>query len=245
MPVPAVVPGIIGWLKPRYVDGGPAIIAGSDAPAPNHPTIALGAVEQAWIKSLNHFDSQVWQLFESANVGPSKGINSNGKLIYIMAGWSGNVVKVLERRDSWVKVDSINLSESLVNNAEVNHKKTPWLVHRMTTVSKMGKFVSFPARANGSASQWDSLDDPLFSAAGEFWIPVEWVSMQATLNRGVNVRSGAGTNFARVGGLAGGGRVSVLGVAIDAVDNVWANIGAGQWCCLRYYGVSYSDWEIK
>lgn len=245
-PVPAPVTAeSFGWLKPRFVAGGPAIIAGSDAPAANHPTIALGAVEQAWIKSLNHFDSEVWRLFEAANVGPTKGINDNGKLIYIMAGWSGNLVKILERRAGWVKVDSLSLAKSLPDGQAVNHEKTPWLVHRMTTVSAAGKFVTFPARGNGSASQWDSLDDPLISVAGEFWLPAEWVAEFATMNRYVNVRSGPGTTFAVVGGLSGGTRVNVRGVATDGVENLWSQIGAGKWCCLRYYGTAYSDWVFK
>lgn len=244
-PEPVPTAGSIGWLKPRYVPSGPAIIVGSDAPKDNHPTIALGDSQQAWIKSLNHFDSDVWRLFTSPDVGPTKGINDNGKMIYIQAGWSGNVVKVLERRNGWVKVDSINLSGSLPNNAYINHKKTPWLVHRMTTVSKTGQFITYPARANGSANQWDSLDDPLFSTSGEFWIPEEWVSMQATLNRSVNVRSGPGTTFAVVGGMPGGSKLSISSVAIDSQDNLWGSVAAGRWCCLRYFGAMYTDWVCK
>jgi len=48
----------VGWLKPRYVFNGPAIIAGSDAPKNNHPTIALGTSEQAYIKHINNIATE-------------------------------------------------------------------------------------------------------------------------------------------------------------------------------------------
>ena len=235
----------MAWLKPRYVEAGPAIIAGSDAACANHPTIALGDTQQAWIKSLNYYDEQVWQLFTADNVGPTKGINSNGKMIYIMAGWSGNVVRVIDQVPGWVKVDSIDLSKSLPNNANVNHRLTPWLVHRMTTVGIINNFITYPPRAVGKPSAWDSLDDPLFSADGEFWIPSEWVQESATLNRNVNIRSGPATTYSVMGVMPGGAKISVTTVSPDSAGNIWGLIGAGRWCCLRYYGVAYTDWVLK
>jgi GH25 family lysozyme M1 (1,4-beta-N-acetylmuramidase) len=245
-PTPTPTPSAsIGWLKPRYVPSGPAIIAASDAPRANHPTIALDSIKQAWIKSLNLYDEAVWRLFTADNVGPTKGINSNGKMIYIPAGWSGNVVKIIDQVPGWVKVESIDLSKSLPNNATVNHRLTPWLVHRMTTVSKANTFITYPARPDGKPSAWDSLDDPLFSEGGEFWLPSEWVQETATTNRTVNIRTGAAVTYAAIGTLPGGTKITSTTTAQDSAGNIWGMIGPGRWCCLRYYGTAYCDWVLK
>jgi hypothetical protein len=244
-PTPVPVVPTMGYLKPRYVPSGPAIIAASDAPRANHPTIALDSIKQAWIKSLNLYDEAVWRLFTADNVGPTKGINSNGKMIYIVAGWSGNVVKIIDQVPGWVKVESIDLSKSLPNNANVNHRMTPWLVHRMTTVNKANAFVTYPARPDGKPSAWDSLDDPLFSEGGEFWLPSEWVQETATINRTVNIRTGAAVTYAAISTLPGGTKITVTTTAQDGAGNIWGMIGPGRWCCLRYYGTAYSDWVLK
>jgi len=230
----------IGWLKPRYVANGPAIIAGSDAPKGNHPTIALGSSEQAYIKQINNNDTGVWRLFTAPDVGPTKGINSNGKMIYIVAGWSGNVVKIVARSGAWVKVESINLAKGIPMPGAVNHIATPHLVHRMTTVNAKGQFISYP---KGSA--WDKADDPLFSVDGDFWLPVEWVSELATITTGIYVRSGPGKNFAPVGSLNVGQRITVRVIARDSAGNKWAQIGDNRWCCLEYQGAAYVDWILK
>jgi hypothetical protein len=245
-PVPVLPAPSMGWLKPRHVDNGPAIVSASDTSLKaTHPTIPLTDTQQAWIRSLNLYDDAVYRLFTATDVGPTKGINSNGRMIYIPAGWSGNVVKILDRQNGWVKVDSINLSNSLPNNANVNHRLTPWLVHRMTTVNASNNFVTYPPRADGKPSAWDSLDDPLFSVAGEFWLPEEWILNIATLNRNVNIRSGPATTYSVLGTMPGGTKINVTTVAPDSAGNIWGLIGAGRWCCLRYYGVAYTDWVLK
>lgn len=233
-----------GILKPRYVHAGPAIIAGSDAPQANHPTIALGIPEQAFIKALNNNDAGIWALFVAANVGPTKGMNQNNKMVYIPAGWSGNVVKILEEKNGWTRVDSIDLSKGAPFASDYSHTKTPHLIHKMTTVNINGDYISYPLK-NGQISPWDKLMDPLFSENGQFWIPSEWILDFATLNRAVNVRTGPGTTFGVVGGMPGGSKLSISTVAMDGQENFWGSIAPGRWCCLRYYGVMYSDWTLK
>lgn len=240
--VPPVVPqSSIGWLKPRYVANGPAIIAGSDAPKANHPTIALDDPAQTWLLAINNNDSDVWKLWTAPDVGPSKGINDNGKLIYIVAGWSGNIVKMIGRSGSWVKVESI---PARLPYPTVNHKTAPWLVHKMTTVSSSNKFITYPLRPNGLPSAWDSLYDPLLSVSGDFWLPAEWLSTAATLNTGVNIRSGPGLSYPIVGGLVKGTRITPLTMVEDGAGNRWAQISTGRWCCVRYGGNMYTDWWL-
>ena len=243
VPPEPVVPSntFIGWIKPRYVANGPAIIAASDAPRANHPTIALDQAVQAWIKTINRNDADVWKLFASDNVGPTKGINGNGKLVYIPAAWSGNIVKVIESRSGWLKVESIILNGILPT---ITHKSMPWLVHRMTTVGERGQFITYPLRPGGQPSAWDSLDDPLLSVNGEFWIPETWVNTNAVLTVGVNIRTGPGTSFPIVGGLQKGTLIQPVNMVEDSSGNRWAMLSVGRWCCMRYRGEMFSDWYL-
>lgn len=234
----------LGWLKPRYVPKGPAIIAGSDAPKANHPNIPLDIAGQTFIKDLNGKDADVWRIFADEFVGPSKGLDPvSGKLKYIMAGWSGNVVSIVARLGSWIKIESIDLSKGLPLAGVVNHEKTPHLVHRMTTVNAKNEFISYP-RKNGVVSPWDRLNDPLISTNGEFWIPAEWVEEVATLSVGVNVRSGPGKEFPVVSSLKASSKVDVLSLKRDALGNKWARLGETTWCCLEYQGSAYSSWRL-
>ncbi|MBV5322629.1 MAG: SH3 domain-containing protein [Ilumatobacteraceae bacterium] len=236
-PTPVPVVPTMAYLKPRYIPSGPAIIAASDAPRANHPTISLGDADQAWICTLNNNDPAIWRLFTAPDVGPTKGINSNGRMIYIPAGWSGNVVKIISRAAGWAKVESINLS---LPRPIVSHDKTPHLVHRMTTVSVTGAFIGYPP-----SSPWDKLDDPLLSTDGEFWLPSEWVSEMPTMTTGVNLRSGPGTSFSIVGSQKKGTKVTVFEIRKDANGNTWGRIGDKRWCCLVYAGSAYSDWVLR
>jgi hypothetical protein len=241
---PSPVSSSLAWLKPRYVKSGPAIIAGSDAPKANHPNLPLGPAAQTFIKQVNGNAEDVWKIFSDAFVGPSKGIDpDSGKLKYIVAGWSGNVVSILGRSGSWVKVACIDLSHGLPLASEVNHEKTPHLVHRMTTVNIRNQFISYPFKY-GKVSAWDRLNDPLFSLNGEFWLPAEWIDDLATMTMPVNVRSGPAVTFPAVSSLPKGAKISVRAIARDAFGNKWGQIGAETWCCLEYQGVSYSSWRL-
>lgn len=233
------------YLKPRYVNGGPSIIVGTNGITTNHIIIPLESTQQAWIKSLNKYDDGVYKLFVAADVGPTKGINDAGKMLYIMAGWSGNIVKIIGRKNGFVKIDTINLQKSLPNNADVNHSKTPWLVHRMTTVNKDNNFINYPPRPDGRPSAWDILDDPIFSSDGDCWIADEFVAQYATYNRAVNVRTGPSTQNTIIGSLPFGAKALIQAIEFDAAGNIWGNININQWCCLRYFGTAYTDWIIK
>ena len=54
-------------------------------------------------------------------------------------------------------------------------------------------------------------------------------TMYVTANSGLNVRSGAGTNYSIVGGLSKGTKVTVY-----EESNGWSRIGRGQWVSSQY-----------
>ena len=120
----------------------------------------------------------------------------------------------------------------------------PWLVHRMTTVGERGQFITYPLRPGGQPSAWDSLDDPLLSVNGEFWIPETWVDTNAVLTVGVNIRTGPGTSFPIVGGLQKGTLIQPVNMVEDSSGNRWAMLSVGRWCCMRYRGEMFSDWYL-
>lgn len=60
-------------------------------------------------------------------------------------------------------------------------------------------------------------------------------TMYVTANSGLNVRSGAGTNYSIVGGLSKGTKVTVY-----EESNGWSRIGSGQWVSSQYLAASNS-----
>ena len=60
-------------------------------------------------------------------------------------------------------------------------------------------------------------------------------TMYVTANSGLNVRSGAGTNYSIVGGLSKGTKVTVY-----EESNGWSRIGRGQWVSSQYLAASNS-----
>ena len=246
MPKNDVIPTVVhfGWLKPRYVANGPAIIAASDSPKKqNHPTIAIEAAVQAYIQDLNFHNPDVWALFEAPDVGPTKGRKDKDKIIYIMAGWSGNPVKILEQVGDWVKVESISLARPLPSAADVNHELTPWLVHRMTMVNKKNEF--FNIGTDGKTSPRDILDDPLFSMDGEFWLPLEWILETAAATAPLEVRNGPDFNLPPLEILPLGAALTVYSMFSDASQNKWASLGPDRWCCLKSNDISHTNWILK
>ena len=224
-----------GWLKPRYVYKGPAIIAASLLPGQSRALIPLDLSGQNFIKKLN--TAEVWErIFKAPDVGPTKGINDAGKLIYIMAGWSGNLVKILGNNGAWTQVACIPVGV-YPDTTTFNHKKTPWLIHRMTMVNIFNQFYS------SSSPYWNDTNDPILSI-GEVWIPTTWISNTATVTTPLNVRSGPGTGYNVVGSLAVGTQISIINIEVDASDNIWALFSTGKWCCLKYGTSSYTSWKL-
>jgi len=242
-PIPTQESCHLGYLKPRYVKNGPAIITGGNEPKYTHPSIALDASKQAFIKALNYGNEDVWRLFTAPDVGPTKGINSNGNMIYIMAGWSGNVVNVIGRSGDWVKVECIDMSKGLPSVSNVNHEKTPHLVHRMTTVSASGNFIEYPVKG-GKQSPWNRLNDPLLSKSSEFYLPAEWVLETATALFGLNVRGGPGRSFQVIGGVTAQSSFSIISISTDTLGHKWGQIGLDRWICIEYFGTPYVNWEL-
>ena len=251
-PPPVITPseqeiftGEFQYAIPRYVHLGPAIIAGSDAPRQNHPNYYLDETEMKFVWDLNKNNQKIMDLFLADNVGPTKGINGNGKVIYIPAAWSGNLVRVLGRSGDWIKVDCISLS-NLPSVNKVNHIKTPHLVHRMTTVNQNNQFVGFPKNADGTLSAWETLDDPLFTEDGELWFPVEWfISTGNTMGNSLNVRSSPNVSNNVVGNLPRNSNFSVSSLSVDLSNNIWGYIGLNKWICLKLGQNSLTSWILK
>lgn len=230
------------YVKKRYVSGGPAIVAGSDAPKANHPNVMLDKDGQSFVYRLNSFDDARYNLFIDPNVGPTKGLNSNGKAIYIPAGWSGNVVKITAIAGAWAKVDSIKYPSALATQ-EYSYTKTPHLIHRMTTVNSSNGFVDFPPRKDGTKSAWTTLDVPLFSYE-ELWLPLDWLNLISTVKIAVlNIRTIPSISGSLVGRRIFGDKMTIINVIKDSGGNVWGQSTDG-WSCLMYNRTNYTDWDL-
>lgn len=57
----------------------------------------------------------------------------------------------------------------------------------------------------------------------------------------LRVRQGPGVSYQHVDTLAQGVEIPVIGVVRDA-DDLWANIGYGQWCAVRYDNETNAEW---
>jgi len=241
---PVVSTNKIGYVLPRVLSyAGPAIIAGSDGPKQNHPTFALDASWQNFIKAQSFNREDVWALFSDQWVGPSKGLNGVGKLIYIPATWSFNVVSLTgNRANGWVEIVAIDMRKGVPAVGSVNHAATPTLVSRMTTTTKDGGWCDYPLK-NGMPSPWVCLNDPILSLTGTLWIPEEFVTTSCVVGTTLNIRSGAGTSYAAVGQYTQGQVVEVFDVKNEG-NNMWGKTDRG-WICLRYGATYYSNWKIR
>jgi GH25 family lysozyme M1 (1,4-beta-N-acetylmuramidase) len=251
--VPPVIPpteqkifyGKFYYALPRYIFQGPAIIAASDAPKANHPNCLLDNTEMNFVSQLNHNNQRVMDLFTSKSVGPSKGYNDNGKLIYIPATWSGALINVLSKSNGWLKCENIDLSKTLPSILDINHEKTPHLVARMTTINIKNQFVDYPPLSDGSPSPWTILDDPLFSNNGEFWLPEEMFTNQVKMINSMNVRSTPNISNNIIGSLSISTIISIIAISIDSVNNIWGMFESGKWVCLKQGNKSLTSWDIK
>lgn len=257
-PIPEPIPtstqkeflGEFAWALPRWPGrAGPAIIAGSFIPKSVHPNLLLGSNFWSWIKSLSDNREDVWKLFIDPVVGPTKGINSSNKVIYIPAVWSGNMVKVLAREmdktgATWIKVDNISISNPLPSVTEVNHLKTPHLVSRMSTVNSKNQFITYPKTKDGLESPWDSLNDPLLSLTGSLWLPADWFTNKATVTTPMFVRDIPNSSGSVGRSLLSGTVVSIKGISVDSYNNIWGKIGDKEWISLKFGNACFTTWFL-
>lgn len=206
------------WVRPRYVPGGPAIVVCSDAPKQTNIVIPLAADWQAFIKRLNDNDPKRWGVFADPAIGPSKGIDPvSGKLKYIMATWSGNVVRKVGESGIWTKIDSIPLT----NPPAFGWTSRPWLVHTMTQVDAKLNFVSV-------SEVRDRVRDPIISKTGECWLQTEMLMPLETCTVYTNL---------------GADPVLVTSVLGDLQGRLWGKIN-GRWFILWDNGVSKVTWHL-
>jgi hypothetical protein len=234
------------YVLPRYVNGGPSIIAGSDAPKANHPNFLMDGSWQTYVKNLNANDQKRWDLWIAPDVGPTKGLNSNGKAIYIPATWSFNVLQATGNvSNGWTEINCINMSTGIPDFNSINHEKTPHLVNRMTTVDKNGKYMSYPLQ-NGKISAWELVNDPVASPDGKMWIPSEYLkSLCTVVNNSLNVRDAPSTSGKIVGGMVANSKTYIYELRRDTSNNTWGKIGEDKWICLVYQGIYYTDWLLR
>lgn len=237
-PTPA---SVVAWVKPRPLPyNGPAVVAGSDAPRQNHPHYPMDEQWQNWIKSLSDNREDCWALFSAEDVGPSKGFNDQGKLIYIPATWSFNVVETTGLvKDGWVEVKCINMNKGIPN---YTHESHPTFVGIMTTSTQDGNIMGFAPKGT-LPSPWNSTRDPLMSYADTMWLPQEFLLTNCViLTRSLNVRAGAGIENPLVGSYVYGNVVTVHEIK-HVGKNIWARSDKG-WFALRYNDAFYTNWKV-
>jgi len=237
-PAPA---SVVAWVKPRPLSyNGPAVVAGSDAPRQNHPHYPVDERWQNWIKSLSDNREDCWALFSAKDVGPSKGFNDQGKLIYIPATWSFNVVETTGKtQDGWVEVKCINMNKGIPN---YTHESHPTFVGIMTTSTQDGNIMGFAPKGT-LPSPWNSTRDPLMSYADTMWLPQEFLLTNCViLTRSLNVRAGAGVENPLVGSYVYGNVVTVHEIK-HVGKNIWARSDKG-WFALRYNDAFYTNWKV-
>lgn len=105
-----------------------------------------------------------------------------------------------------------------------------------------------PAPFVRDVSRWNDFKNRLSNMLnGEVVVPSQPTEnntmnkvMYVTANSGLNVRSGVGTNYAIVGGLSKGTKVTVY-----EMSNGWARIGSGQWVSAQYLTDSTQSAQTK
>lgn len=231
----------IAWVLPRPLPyDGPAVVAGSDAPKQNHPHYPVDEKWQTWIRKLSDDREDCWAIFSADDVGPSKGINSQGKLIYIPATWSFNVVETTGKASNgWVEVKCINMARGI---PAVTHESHPTLVGIMTT-STEDRDITYWEDKNGMKSAWNSVRDPLMSYADTMWLPSEFLTTSCViLWDGLRLREAPSIAGRIVGGFSAGSVVNIYEVRHEN-GNIWGNTGKG-WIALKFGDKFYTNWRI-
>jgi hypothetical protein len=154
------------------------------------------------------------------------------------------VVRILERRDEFVRIMSISSKSTPPDSAKVNYKKTPWLVHTMTSVNKLYQFFVNPQAARNTCRC------PIMSLAGTMWIPAAWVmSLDACDVRPLvivpvlQVYESYSFESLKVRQVLKDYRVVITRVIGDAQGNLWAKVTGG-WACIVLQGVRQTSWWI-
>lgn len=236
----------LNYVLPRFVNGGPSIIAGSDAPKQNHPNFLMDNFWQLYVKNLNENDSKRYGLWIAPNIGPTKGLNNNNKAIYIPAVWSFNVVEVTGNvSNEWTEINCINMVKGIPDFILINHEKTPQLVNRMTTTDKNNNYMSFPLQ-NGKTSAWELVNDPIASPDGKMWIPAIYLLDLCTITiPSLNVRDIPSTSGKVIGGMINNSKTNIYSIKKDSSGNTWGMIGENRWICMVNQGTYYTNWKLR
>lgn len=160
----------------------------------------------------------------------------------------GTAVVVKEMSNGWARTDrgwvsATYLSETnpivkptktmyVTANSGLNVRSGAGTGYRVLKTLPKGTKVTVYDESNGwgriGDGQWCSMQY-LSTTAPSTPAPVQTKTMYVKANGGLNVRSGAGTNYAKVGGLANGAKVTVY-----EEKNGWSRIGDGQWVSSQY-----------
>lgn len=101
-------------------------------------TIALGIDWLRYLRRINtlkaykHIIDKAW--------GPSKGINKQGKLIFISLLYPGpdNFVNVLEVVGAWARIETLPVDR--IPDGSITHETHPWLIHRVYMMNGKGEW---------------------------------------------------------------------------------------------------------
>lgn len=117
----------------------------------------------------------------------------------------------------------------------------PGLSYSTVAYYTKGTVVKIYAQSSANAMTWGQTD--------KGWVSMNYIQLTSSnnttssgtaiatgtvrANTNLNVRNGAGTNYTRVGSLAGGTAVSIYErVTVNGAE--WGRIGTNQWVCLAY-----------
>lgn len=128
----------------------------------------------------------------------------------------------------------------------LNYRKPKfWVVavSALLCVALAACFLTDPVKANnmetGKNDNFDAQEFPVYiSPSGEEAASIQTPTAGTVIgSANLNIRSGAGTNYAEVGFLASGSEVTIYEV-VTVDDLQWGRIGTDMWVCMRYVRVN-------
>ena len=183
------------------------------------------------------------------NIRKDADINSDGVGQYKY----GDRITILETKNGWGRTDKgwvymdyvykdgttgKNSCKGVVTVNGLNIRSGPGTKYDGVGSLNTGARVNVLERIQIGDSWWGCID--------KGWISMDYVYVDGTEGDGagygtvtgdaVNVRSGPGTGFDRVGSLNSGDDVDIL-FQIEIGDTAWGCIGVGKWICMDYVGM--------
>lgn len=244
-PPPPPEPVIEQWYMPVPVPGVgiPAITQTSQVKdMSKRDAILLGEYEQVILSSLQP-SKDVWGWYIHPNACPTKGINSNGKLIHNRIVYAGNPIRVTESGLGWgwVRgVDETNLA-SLKLYPVYNQ---PDRIARLWQVEANGK-LNIPSRLASLARL------PIFSG----WIEMSRLTRvifprSVRVTSALNIRATPDKSQAPIGGFTAGAVTDIESLHTGQ-GGWWGKLlGRPGYICLRWAdasnprGTNYTDWLV-